>query len=335
MPSAETKPVELSFETPAVHRDAVVIVGDAAYYKYGLLLARQLLEKEKDRRFDICVICSEPVSTPAELSEGLRIGSAKLADTTDFKTSEKITVEAYIRLFLASEMTEYRRLCYLDADVYLNRPGVQTLMDVDMDDQPLAAVVDPIVWGMERKKEKSQRYRNQIAKAPENYFNSGVLLIDVEKYNRTLLAGDISAMIAERASQLNLHDQTFLNMEFSHRVRLLSPIWNFPMNNQFSDMVDEANPVLLHFVGVKPWHEINDAVRQQYHSEYREFLSKHFGQTDFTPKTSALLPRSAYRKHKNPLREMISRKKKMMRIQRGKRDAARLWAKTQKRFPLD
>lgn len=130
------KPVDPTFETPAVHRDAVVIVGNAHFYRCGLLLARQLLEKEQNRTFDICVICSEEIETPAALAEGLGIGRIRFARTDHLRPDEKITAEACVRIYLPGEMCEYRRLCYLDAD---------------MENQPVAAVADIMLWGGERK----------------------------------------------------------------------------------------------------------------------------------------------------------------------------------------
>ena len=150
MAPTATKAIELTFKTPAMHRDAVVIVGDAHFYKCGLLLARQLLEKELNRTFDICVICSEDIETPVELAEGLRLGSVRFSRTDHLRTDARISVEAYVRLYLPAEMSEYRRLCYLDADMYLNRAGVQDLVNLDMEGLPLAAVADITVWGYQR-----------------------------------------------------------------------------------------------------------------------------------------------------------------------------------------
>lgn len=334
MAHATTKAVDLTFETPALHRDAVVIVGDAHFYKCGLLLARQLLEKEKNRTFDICVICSEEVETPPLLAEGLRIGSVRFVRTDHLKIDDRITVEAYVPIYLPGEMSGYQRLCYLDADIYLNRPGVQDLINVDMEKQPLAAVPDIIVWGDRLPLTRSKRYREKIAQAPDQYFNTGMLLIDVEEFNLALPPENISGLIAERASHLRFHDQTFLNMEFSHRVKLLSPIWNFPMVSGLADLCSQADPVLLHFMGIKPWFDTVDEISQEYHPEYREFLSKFFNQTDFSLKKGATLPRLSYRKYRNPLREIISRKKIEMSIKRKKRRYPQLLAEAMGRYPV-
>lgn len=334
MAHATTKAIELIFETPATHRDAVVIVGDAHFYRCGLLLARQLIEKEQDRTFDICVICSEDIETPPELAEGLRIGSVRFLQTDHFQTDDRISAESYVRIYLPGEMSEYRRLCYLDADIYLNRPGVQDLMNVDMENQPLVAVPDIIVWGHQRPFTRSKRHREKIMRSPDNYFNAGMLLIDVEEFNRALPPESISALIVKSASHLRFHDQSFLNMEFSHRVKLLSPIWNFPMVPELADLYSKADPVLMHFVGIKPWFDTVDENGQKYHLEYREFLSKYFGKTDFSLKKGAMSPRSSYRKHQNFLREMISRKKVEMRIKRNKRRYPRLLAEALKRYPV-
>jgi lipopolysaccharide biosynthesis glycosyltransferase len=327
------KSINLSFDRPAHHRDAVIIVGDAHFYRCGLLLARQLIEKEQDRAFDICVICSEDVETPDALSDGLRLGRAEFISKDGLPTDERISIEAYLRIFLPHEMTEYRRLCYLDADMYLNRPGIQSLFELNMENYPLAAVSDACIWTSEHKSAKQTTYLNRIAKAPDQYFNSGFLLIDVHAYNAILTPESTFDLICENVELLNLHDQTFLNMVFSHRVKLISPIWNFPMLISLTEALEKADPVILHFVGNKPWHDIEEELRQRYFAEYRDFLSTHFGYTDFTAKYTPVKSRNSFRKHKSDIREWVSRKKVERRLAKSRKLGVQIWMEVEKKYP--
>ncbi|WP_162497397.1 glycosyltransferase family 8 protein [Roseovarius dicentrarchi] len=327
------KTINLAFDTPARHKDAVIIVGDAHFYRCGLLLARQIIEQEKDRAFDICVICSEDVETPDALADGLRIGRANFISTDKLPTNDRISIESYLRIFLPHEMTEYRRLCYLDADMYLNRPGIQGVFEMDLDGYPLAAVSDLNVWMPEHNSSKSRNYRDRIAKAPDRYFNAGFLLIDVQAYNAILTPEGTFDLICDNVENLDLHDQTFLNMIFSHQVKLISPIWNFPMLTSLTEALEKADPIILHFVGNKPWHDIEEELRQRYFPEYRNFLSTHFGYTDFTAKYTPVKPRNSFRKHKSDIREWVSRKKVERRLAKSRRLGVQTWMKMEQKYP--
>lgn len=96
---------------------------------------------------------------PEALTEGLRHGRLRVLDASLMPVSRMISVEAWVRIFLPYLLPEYRRICYLDADMYLHRPGIAELLQTDRRGMALAAVRDRCLW--------EDQARGLRGKAPE------------------------------------------------------------------------------------------------------------------------------------------------------------------------
>lgn len=319
-------PFRVTCETQAGHQDAVVIVGDAFFVQAGLLLARQLLEKEAGG-FDVVVLCSEPLELPEALSAGLRMGLVEVGNRDLVAVDERIRIEAYVRIFLPYLLPEYRRICYLDADMYLKRPGLAALFDMDMQGHALAAVRDVPLWMAQSRGRPMPLKPGEIVQAPEDYFNSGLLLIDSARYRDLMPAADILSYLQAHGSALPMHDQSFLNTHFSHRYRHLPPIYNFPMVEEYLPVAEEADPVILHFVGAgKPWYPPDDPVRVPYNQEYVAFLSQHFGFEERANVHEVQALREGRSKaHYKGLHAFFSRLNKRRNLKRKRRFARQAW----------
>ena len=128
-----------------------------------------------------------------------------------------------------------------------------TLFDLDLGDAPAAAAVSA----------GSPKYGNgkrpwaQLGIDPETpYVNSGVLLIDVERWRAEGIGRAVLVDIAEHRSLYRWMDQDGLNAVLANRWALLPPEWNL----QLGSKVYRRNPPALetvgicHFTGIwKPW----------------------------------------------------------------------------------
>src|SRR5689334_6006984 len=106
--------------------------------------------------------------------------SVNLPENASFKVCHHISVASYYRLFLGKLIpATISRVIYLDADILINGP-LDELWAVDLQNYIIAAVSDPIVGATQGQREELGK---KLKLAPtSNYFNSGVLLIDLSRW---------------------------------------------------------------------------------------------------------------------------------------------------------
>jgi lipopolysaccharide biosynthesis glycosyltransferase len=141
------------------------------------------------------------------------------------------------------------RVVYVDADtVVLN--DVRELAAADLGDCAIGAVHDCYVDPADFAK------RWSLTSPAPRYFNSGVLVIDLERVRAESLFSKAAAIIAQNESTaLPYGDQDALNITMWERWTAIEPMWNVQrfMNPQ-NIAATGRGPSLIHFVGLeKPW----------------------------------------------------------------------------------
>jgi lipopolysaccharide biosynthesis glycosyltransferase len=144
------------------------------------------------------------------------------------------------RLFIPSVIeVPGARLLTLDSDMIVNG-SVRPLLELDMNDQYLAAIHDvPRIEDL-------------------NYFNTGLLLIEVDGYKRYDVAQRAITWLAEQTSHPTFPDQDALNNVVGDRWYRLDRSWNwFYTGPDRGDLPLETSHYLAakiaHFAGGKPW----------------------------------------------------------------------------------
>jgi lipopolysaccharide biosynthesis glycosyltransferase len=185
---------------------------------------------------------------------------------------------AFLRLFLPDIVPGYRRILYLDCDIRIDG-SIAPLFGLDMKSATIAAVADfteyfktPIAkWKV--KQMGTARLRRSMGLAPDDpFFNSGVLLIDCDRWTRartTDAAIDCLTRIAPLKS--SVQDQDVLNVIFRRTWLPLSPRWNFPSHLFETELEALLRPVIYHNIS-KPW-KFDQANRREA-AFFREALLK-------------------------------------------------------------
>jgi len=180
---------------------------------------------------------------------------------SDFPVFGHISIAAYFRLLFPLILPPIlKRVLYIDSDIVING-SLQELWDTPLEGHAMAVVTDRNI--------EMQRKRLDLAE-DSPYFNSGVMLIDLDLWRKENMLERGMAFATANAHVLNNWDQDVLNHLFEKRVLLVHQRWNAMSHlwgldpawleardglNQEEQEAHDA-PVVIHFAGggfAKPW----------------------------------------------------------------------------------
>ena len=154
----------------------------------------------------------------------------------------------YYRLFICSLFPELDRAIYLDSDLIINT-DVAKLYDTDLSGAVLGAVSDETVAAEPIFRSYVKRHIG--VREPKHYFNSGVLLLDLD----AMRAMRFEERFLHLFCKYNFHtvapDQDYLNFLCRGKVKYLSFRWN---KHAIGINPCEDEPYIMHFnMFNKPW----------------------------------------------------------------------------------
>ena len=169
-------------------------------------------------------------------------------------TNKDWSEEMYYRLLLGELLPEeVTRILYLDVDIIINKPLLD-LYHMDMQGMHLAVADDPAIQG-----NFSVQQQKIFAgfPTPIRYFNSGVVLMDMEKIRGHYTFADYCKVAEQFSYQLSNPDQDLLNYVHAGNVCYIDN----SRFNVFSQIAEEESSyeqikeeaVIIHYVGRKPW----------------------------------------------------------------------------------
>jgi lipopolysaccharide biosynthesis glycosyltransferase len=237
-------------------------------------------------KYDVIVFTGRGEATGEDKAWALRHGvtisdSLELSDVPAIRTPlKRLTSATLARLLLPEQLSErYDRILYLDADVTIEG-DVGSIFSLDTGEHALGAVPAARFWtgSIASRKETVDHFRSLGLSEPFRYFNSGVLYIDVAKWNRDALGRQALDFIRRNPSVCIWPDEDALNAVLDGAVAELSPLWNMRARAWFHRRVRAAaEPVIVHYDGPsKPWQRFGNGRRllhgRQAYRSYRRFL---------------------------------------------------------------
>lgn len=184
---------------------------------------------------------------------------------------------AWYRVLLPRLLPDVPKILYLDVDLLIAGP-VRELWEWPLDGKSIAAVTNPLFEHM------VERVRNDLGVPDaDSYFNSGVLLMDLDLLRREQAVEQVVAFIQEGRAPMPWADQEPLNAVLHARRARLPPKWNampaiweldwryLPQSwTRVQRLEARERPVIVHFLGpYKPWHYRN---LSPYRARYFEHL---------------------------------------------------------------
>ena len=188
--------------------------------------------------------------------------SEKLPD----KIKTRYSIGTFYRL-LIKKIIDAEKVIYLDADIIANL-DIATLWEQDLKDCPLAAV--PEIEASLNRMDKNKFLLNKGIVKADNYFNAGVLILDLNKIDENFFKEGVE-WLAENP-ECEYVDQDILNAFFSEKYFKLMPkfnsfvaenrAWNLPAAKKIYhclnrclgfDLKDEYNRLFMENFALTPW----------------------------------------------------------------------------------
>lgn len=174
-----------------------------------------------------------------------------------------ISLETYFRYFIPELFLKYEKILYLDADVLVNN-DLSVLFEENIDGFYSGVVRDSFLTSfMQDEFFKTQEYpklsygqylKEILKKENQDYFNAGVLLLNLAKIRNDNIIPKLWDFTIEN-SPLEFQDQDALNAVFENNVKFLDVRWNVLKDWQkIIDNKKQKTPYIIHYVGEnKPW----------------------------------------------------------------------------------
>lgn len=186
------------------------------------------------------------------------------------------------RLFLPSYFSNYDQIMYLDNDT-LAYNDINIIFDSVYSTVPVAAVRDFYFYTIKSSKDISQSFN---VKTMQDYINSGLLIFNVNEYNKQLNIDILLKMINEK--KYNYLDQTIINIIFENTMQRLPLNFHYQKDDNWlynwakfenpavAKEIEQAkqNIIIRHFVefgqNSMPWEHLN--VRDQWEKDFWNYL---------------------------------------------------------------
>lgn len=182
-------------------------------------------------------------------SERFRIEFINISQTVEefsskLHTRDYYSKSTYYRLFIPELFPALTKALYLDCDIVV-LGDIARLYDVELDSNLAGAVPDSMVTAIDPFRQYVQK---RLGIKAENYFNAGVLLMNLGEMRRCRFS-EIFLKLLQKVTFRVAQDQDYLNVICKDRVRYVGYEWNTMPGCLRTD-----TPNLLHFnLDSKPW----------------------------------------------------------------------------------
>lgn len=185
---------------------------------------------------------------------------AGVEDNLEYALRDYYTISIFYRLFIASLYPNYKKVIYLDCDIVV--PGdISKFYIIELDGNILGAIVDDVIVNSEC----FRIYSNKaIGVDFTRYFNSGVLLIDLDKYREEMILENFIYLIKKYNFETIAPDQDYLNVLCKDRVKYIEKGWDLmPIGEIYKGEI-----YLIHYNNFrKPWY-YDDVLYGEYFWKY-------------------------------------------------------------------
>ena len=189
-------------------------------------------------------------------------------DLNQFPNIASFTTNTFSRYFIPNIAPQIKKAIYLDVDIIVKK-DITELYNQDLEDFALAAVAETSFLKETLIQMKNVIYPPYKAKT---YFNSGVLLLNLEKLRQINFIEKAIKLTAELYNKLLFADQDIFNIIFQNNYKQLDCRFNLMAHvkaNINKAGLLPSDPVIIHYTAFKPWKE-----HCPYEADFEEVLNK-------------------------------------------------------------
>ncbi|WP_420348107.1 glycosyltransferase family 8 protein [Pelagibius sp.] len=268
---------------------------DGSYSQHLAVTLVSLLENNPANAFDILAITlnmgGEDEAKLQRIVAGnsrvsLRFQPFDIERYRHFRTDNHISHASYLRIFIPEILpADVERVLYLDCDLVV-QADLAPLWASDLGGRTIGAVHNPFFV----------RHGDLAMSPGADYFNAGVLLMDLARWRRLGATERLVRFIETHHAHLYAHDQDALNAVFEGDITELPPHWNFQTAmlwcepealsmsyRAFRELL--LTPGIIHYTTPsKPWHFQNTHPHKDVYYQYLAKTPYH----DFRPRDVSL-----------------------------------------------
>ena len=170
------------------------------------------------------------------------------------------TISIFYRLFIAKLYPEYHKAIYLDCDLVVIG-DISKLYNTDTEGNIFGVVVDDVIASNPQFREYA---RLGVGVDDKKYFNSGMLLMDLDKYRKEDILNKFLHLLLTYNFETAAPDQDYLNVLCKDKVKYLERGWD----RMSTDEDYDGELYIIHYNNFrKPWY-YDDVPYGRYFWEY-------------------------------------------------------------------
>ncbi len=190
------------------------------------------------------------------------------------RKNDHVSIATYFRILLPLLIPEsISKILYLDCDIVVLK-NLDCLWNINIDDHAVGVILDMFNHDV-------RIYNRLDYDMSLEYFNAGVLLVNLDFWRVTGLSSEVLDYINENPEKLKFWDQDALNYVLKDK-KVNIPLrfnvqdgfyWKDPFvaKKCWKEMYEAAaDPVVLHYTGhIKPWYKECDHPRKDLYMKYK------------------------------------------------------------------
>jgi len=265
----------------------VLYATDANYWMHLYVSLYSLLKNNLNSEFTVYILTDvtneEFVDNLSFLYQIGNLADCKIIEVDStvaaaYPLGYHFTKAIYYRLFIGQLLPEeVKKILYLDCDTIVDGP-LDDLFKTDLKEYVLGAAPDHYLGALDKLE------RLNLSKDIK-YFNSGVLLINLEKWRSFNVESRVLAYIEKYSDVIEFADQDALNTVLHYDYKELSSEYNFLIDfkAEREEGEDEISPAIIHYIDAscKPWFYMSEHyLKERYWAYLRETPYKDYREVD-------------------------------------------------------